>query len=148
MGSSLGSPAKPDVFADSDEGRRLGALKKCVAELNARRGGDPDLRRVCQPARIWDVSAESRTVIGDSAITTFVYGICPHTIAYLVKRREEPTYACIELLDEAGKAQVRFLIRTEESTPAIRAFYSVRARILTNVPSHPESVIFNRGYFT
>jgi hypothetical protein len=136
------------VGADSDEARRLAALRKCAIELNARRNGDPDLRRVCQTARVWDVSAETRTVIADSATTTFVHGICPQTLAYLAKRRQVPPFACVELLDEAGKALVRFLVRTEETIPAIRAFYSVRARILTNIPGQPESVIFNRGYFT
>lgn len=142
------SQKKKNPFDNSDS-RRLVSLQKCAGELKSRYSSGPaGMRALCQPMKLWSVSAETRGVVAESLSLTFACGLGPATIDFLSNNTPDDTHFVIELLDATGKSQSRFLVQHQETTTAIRGFYVVRTRILSSVPANPVGVIFNRGHFS
>lgn len=135
------------TIRDPAETRRLESLRKCVTEFNVRRGETVGIRRICQLVRVWPVSTKSRSVMPEKAFTTYASGIGDAEVAYLVLRPCEEAHVVIELFSDPGKVLARLLVVTTSVEAAIRGMYLVRAEIKSPVPSSPEGVVFNKGYF-
>lgn len=130
------------------EAKRLESVRNCVVEWNSRTVKDSgDIRRVCQAARVWPVSKESRAVIPKCELLTFVSSINSRDVTFVVLRPLAVSHAVLELFDKNHAVQVRLLVKVEGTIPAIRGYYLTQATILTTVPSEPQHVVFNHGYF-
>jgi hypothetical protein len=133
---------------DYNEQRRLDSMRSCAQELSGRFVGDKEgFRPVCQMVRLWRVHPASRMVEESSSLLTYLTAINAKAVHFLLNRPKPDLYVAMELLDQAGKVQLRLLARTGDASPAIRGLYQVRASILTTIPVDPVGVIFNKGYF-
>lgn len=137
-------------FADElSDVRRLDSIKRCVLEWNANRGGDdPDRPRVCQMIRLWEVDIATRMAVPEQVTMTYACGHGEQFIDFITKSPRAPkAIAVVEVFQDSGSIQGRFLVKPVKSLPCIRGMYMVETKIISPVLSSPAGTIFHRDYF-
>ena len=136
---------------------RLKAFQESVMSLNRRytagtsagQPGQATTKSVCHLIRYREVSPKTRSVVPGDGELTYVARLGTDSISFVHNHSSSlGSHAVVELLDAQHAAVARFLVKLGTSKPAVRGLYLIDSTILTTVPTKPDGVVFNKGYFT